>query len=48
MKPWGIPISKRQVKAKKLSKRTEKGRSEREEQNQKRCQMEREFEKGAA
>ena len=30
MKPWGIPISKRQVKAKKLSKRTEKGRSERD------------------
>lgn len=48
MKSWGIPISKRQVKAKKLSKRTEKERSEREEKNQERCQMEGEFEKGAA
>lgn len=48
MKSWGIPVSKRQVKAKKLSKRSEKERSEKEDQNQKRCQMEGEFEKGAA
>lgn len=48
MKSWGILISKRQVKAKKLSKETEKERSEREEQNQERCRMRGEFEKGAA
>lgn len=45
MKSWGIPVSKRQVKAKKLSKKSEKERSEKEDQNQKRCQMEGEFEK---
>ena len=48
MKSWGIPISKRQVRAKKLSKRTEKERSEREERIQERCQVEGEFERGAA